>query len=417
MKILSNVNPKVIGILASLGSAFTWVFGAIFLSNIYKIEEVNMVDSASLPFAVSFLYGAAGALSILIFLFFTGKLPELKRSLQAKSSRILWLGGSFGGPIAMVMFSIALKNLDPAYVMPVTSSYPVLCGLLAMLFLKEKINMRGWIGILVVIFGAVLVGLQPPTSQSSQTFYQGVIFALGVAVAWSLEGVFTSKGVDFFDPYIAATFRFLSYLIICPLFILPIFGGFEFIPFLLKHAFLLILLAGFFSFVNCVLYYVGITFIGSARAAAITSSYSLFSILAGFALGAVEISLLLILGGLILFAGVLVIVTSSSDSSFREESKTEEDIKEVQTLPLSDKLPLKAAIVITLVNNSGKNIDEIADILSKTYVNDKTVSKQNILNQLNAMKMAGIVEVSLEDAKNPLFFMTNSGAHKIASFS
>ncbi len=415
MKDLFKNNPQFIGIFSALCCAITWVFAAIFMSNIYKTPEIAQIESSALPFAVTFLYGAAGAIAILIFLAFIGKMPEFKRSLFTKSSRILWMSGSFGGPLAVVFFSIAIKNLDPAYVMPITSSYPVLCGLLAMFFLSEKINLKGWLGILIVIAGAVLVGLQPPSSQSTETFYLGVFFALATAIAWSLEAVLASKGVDYFDPYIATAFRFMAFLVVCPTLIMPIFGGFEYILPLLQHAFVYVFLAGFLSFVNCMFYYVGIAYIGSARTAAITSSYSLFSILAGFILGTIEFSLVLSLGGITLFTGVLVIVASSSSGSFREK-KEDAPIAHADIAPITNKIPIKAAIVSTLVNTDGKNAKEISDILLKIYNNENQASEKHVQQHLEAMKMAGLVELKEKSEEN-IYTITTSGIEKLVAFS
>lgn len=407
-------NPELIGMVCAFASALTWVFGAIFISNIYKAEVLSQITDASLPLAVSFLYGAFGVIFIFLFLLITKRKGELVRSLRMKSSTFLWLSGIFGGPIALSFFCMALLNLDPAYVMPITSAYPVLCAFLAVLFLGERISKISWYGIIICICGAMIVGITPPSGQTSGSFYLGIIFAVGVSFAWSLEGVFASKAFDFFDPYVATAFRFLAYLIICPTIILPLLGGFEYITLILEHAWRFLLLASFCSVVNCIFYYVAINYIGSGRASAITSSYSIFSILGGLILGSVDITYMLIIGGIILFLGLLIIVKGANSASFRQEENVIKDVenKNKDRKEISQ-LPLKVAIVRMLDLSKGQDVEAIYEGLKEHYVRDDLFSKKHLISQLNSMKMAGLI-TNVRNQED-MYLLTISGYNKVMS--
>lgn len=416
-KYLQSVNPKFIGVLSSLACAITWVIAAVFISEIYKIPEIMEINSSQLPLAVCFLYGGFGAFFCLLFLQMTNRIQELKKTFKSKVAKILWTGGFFGGPTAMVLFCSALQNLDPAYAMPITSAYPVLCGVLAIILLKEKINLLGWIGIFTVIIGTILVGLKPPTHQSYDSFYFGVALSVGVAFAWSMEAICVSRGVDFVDPHVATTFRYLSYFIAFIFVIFPFIGGFDYVLPLLTHALIPTVLAGFFSIANCIFMYVGVTYLGSARSSAIITSYSLFSILTSFILGTIDLTFYLVVGGILLFLGILIIIKSSSNKCYRSVDTKIIPVLD-KKLSLTSVYPIKALVTISIANKDipeGKTLAEIhADLLEHKVISEK-IKQSSIAALIDTLELAGLLTKTVKNGTD-YYSLTESGNNKLIKF-
>lgn len=417
LQLTQSVNPQIIGVISSFACAITWVIAAVFISEIYKVPEIAGINSHQLPLAVCFLYGVFGTLFCFLFLKATNRIVEFKKTIKSSVAKILWLGGFCGGPAAMVLFCSALQNLDPAYAMPITSAYPVLCGVLAVIFLKEKINLLGWIGILTVIIGTILVGLKPPSHQSYDSFYLGVALSVGVAFAWSMEAICVSRGVDFVDPHVATAFRYLSYFFAFIFIIFPFMGGFEYIVPLLTYAFVPTLLAGFFSLVNCIFMYVGVMYLGSARSSAIITSYSLFSIFTSFVLGTIDLTFHLVFGGILLFLGILAIIKSSSNECYRSVDARVIPVLD-NKLALLPSYPVKALITISIANKElpeGKTFSEIhADLLAHKVISEK-IKPAVIASLIDTLELAGLLIKTVKNGTN-YYSLTESGNNKLIKF-
>lgn len=63
--------------------------------------------------------------------------------------------GSLGVTIGTLLLFLAFQYAPASVASPITSTYPVITVLLAMIFLKDKITLKNWIG-LVLVFASVL---------------------------------------------------------------------------------------------------------------------------------------------------------------------------------------------------------------------------------------------------------------------
>ena len=57
---------------------------------------------------------------------------------------------------------MALSMAGPAYVLPITSLYPAIAALLALVFLKEHVSLRAWGVLALCVIGAIAIGYTPP---------------------------------------------------------------------------------------------------------------------------------------------------------------------------------------------------------------------------------------------------------------
>ncbi len=105
-----------------------------------------------------------------------------------KSGRSIFYGlliGLTGAGGQLILFTGAIAN-GPAYlIFPIISLSPVITILLAVLFLKEKASLKGWIGICLAVIAIPFLSYQSKTSNVSQ--YLWLIYALLVFFAWGLQ--------------------------------------------------------------------------------------------------------------------------------------------------------------------------------------------------------------------------------------
>ena len=132
-----------------------------------------------------------------------GKGREVIRTLRSKAGRSCIWGALLGAPLGMGGYLMALSMAGPAYVLPITSLYPAIAALLALVFLKERVSLRAWGGLALCVIGAIAIGYTPPEGAGGGLFYLGIAFAFLAAFGWAAEGVCVTSGMDFIEPAVA----------------------------------------------------------------------------------------------------------------------------------------------------------------------------------------------------------------------
>lgn len=141
----------------------------------------------------------------------TGRIREIGRTFRTKPGRLAIIGSIFGGPLGMGGYVMGMYLAGVTYALAISAIYPAIGALLGRIILKERINVRVWIGIFACLVGAVFVGWAPPEAATSGTlFYVGLACACGPAIGWAAEGVISTYGMDMIDPNIAIFIREFS---------------------------------------------------------------------------------------------------------------------------------------------------------------------------------------------------------------
>ena len=193
------------GLVLGIIGGITWAVSSVFLlgmgvkSGAFAQPEYWLVA----PFAAAGIHDFCGAVTSLAVNAYRGQLKEIPRTIKNKAGRLCMLGGFLGAPFGMGGYLMAVSLTDPAYVLPITSLYPAFAAILAMVFLKEKIIGRAWIGLLGCILGVFIISFVAPSGGGSEYFYLGLLFAVVAACGWACEGVVVTSGMDFVEPGIA----------------------------------------------------------------------------------------------------------------------------------------------------------------------------------------------------------------------
>lgn len=294
---------------------------AIALSMAPFIDTVEAIAFASIVSAA--LHDVFCAIWMFIYMAVRGRLKDTIAALKTRSGKVVMLGALLGGPIGMSGYVIAINNIGPAYTAMISAFYPAFGALMAMLFLKEKMQLKQFIALLVALGGICIMGAVTVTNDQYGDPVLGLACALLCVVGWGSEAVICAWGMrdDAVDNetalHIRETTSGLVYLIV----VLPIFGAWAFtiqaIPTLGTAVVALSALAGTISYL---FYYKGISVIGAAKGMALNITYSAWAVVFGFIiLGAVP-GWIEIVCCILIMCGTILAATSNWKELFSKKT-------------------------------------------------------------------------------------------------
>ncbi|MCG8484273.1 MAG: EamA family transporter, partial [Clostridia bacterium] len=264
------------------------------------------------PLIMACLQDTAAGAAILVKNVQAGKGKEYLRILHSKPGKYVLVASIFGGPLAMTTVMASVFLAGPIYPIAISACFPAIGAILSRIILKEKISINGWIGIFLCIAGSLLISWVPPTGDQYPNFYLGLIMAFITAVAWALENIVATMGMDFVDPELAIGLREftsggLTFLI------LPILAGigfksygvlFDTVP---TMAFTYIAIAGVFAGASYFFYYKAANACGASRSMALNVTYTISAMIIGVIFLGSDITLILVIGTITLLSGAMFV--------------------------------------------------------------------------------------------------------------
>lgn len=116
------------------------------------------------------------------------KLVNWKIEFDKKSIFLGSIIGFLGAGGQLILFHGL--GIGPAYIIfPIIALSPVVTVSLSILILKERTQLKGWIGVVLALIAIPLLSYQPPDN-SVVDGYLWLILALGVFFAWGIQGFF-----------------------------------------------------------------------------------------------------------------------------------------------------------------------------------------------------------------------------------
>lgn len=248
-----------------------------------------------------------------------GRRKEVLRSLFSKPGRFCIMGAMFGAPLGMGGYLLSVSMAGAAYAMPITSLYPAIAAVLALVFLKERISLRAWGGLSLCVVGAIVIGYTPPSGGTSEYFYLGLAFAFIAAMGWAAEGVCVTSGMDFIEPSVAlnvyqicSAFLYTCIIIPCVCLLMAGQNDLPVIEFLSaassSSALPYIAIAGVIGCTSYLCWYKSMNMTGVSRAMALNITYSLWGVLFGAIFTDLEITRNLVAGAVVIFLGMFLVI-------------------------------------------------------------------------------------------------------------
>jgi len=262
------------------------------------------------PLAGAALHDGFAGFFLFFYNLFTGKWREYIRTLATKPGLIVCLAALFGGPIGMAGYVLGINMAGASYALPITAMYPAIGAIMAVFILKERISWRTWLGIVLCIAGAIIVGYAPPEG-SSPYFHLGIVLSLLACLGWGMEGVLSTYGMDMVDPDIAIGIREAASFVVYFVAILPLAAGLPifFAAFGAKSLWI-VALAGFFGGLSYLAWYRALNMTGVGRAMTFNISYALWGVFFGWLITKTPVTPALLGGAVLIFYGTVLATTN-----------------------------------------------------------------------------------------------------------
>jgi drug/metabolite transporter (DMT)-like permease len=257
------------------------------------------------------------------------RMSEYIRALRSRSGKICILAGLWGGPIAMGCVCVAVNLAPIPYVMAISATFPVFGAIFSAIALREKVQARLWIGIIIVSVGAALVSWGPPAGDNYPYFTIGIILSFISSIGLALDCCTGTYGMDLLDPNIAVGVKLFSSSLSNMILILPVLGllsgqgiggGWAMLASGLSStpSVIILLFGAIFGSATWLVNYVSMSIVGASRGIAINASFAVFGIPISLffqALGLYEfqITVMCIIGSVILFIGAVLVVLNPKE--------------------------------------------------------------------------------------------------------
>lgn len=302
------------GYACGIGSGMTWGLDAVLIG--MAMAMTPFVEHPILlvggTFVCSMLHDAFAAIWMFLIMAYKGRLQEFVPAITSCDGRYCVLGALFGGPFAMTFYMMAIASGGAALAATVTSCYPLLGSLLAVFILKEKIRIRGWLGLCICILGIIYIGYSPETS-SDTIIGTGILFSLLAAIGWASEAVVCGYGMKAgnVSPLMALLIREFTSGVVYLLVVLPVMlkgygNAVEGIMAVFSYAPCWILLAvtALVGMTSFFMWYTSIDLIGAAKALCLNVTYSFWAVVFAVIIAGSVITHNVIVGSILIIAGV-----------------------------------------------------------------------------------------------------------------
>ncbi|MBW6410787.1 DMT family transporter [Clostridium weizhouense] len=294
------------GVMCAISSAISWGAYTVLMGIILAMTPFVKTEQALVlaPIITAFLHDSFSAIWTFIYLGFRKQLKNFFKAVKTKSALWVVLGALLGGPVGMTGYLLSVKYIGPSYTAIISSLYPAVGALLATVVLKEKINKKAWIGLIVAIIGVSVLGY---TSVSTSVNPVGFLFALLCVFGWGSECVICAYGMkgDEVTSEFALQIRQFTSAVVYGLIIVPIVGGIGLSFDILRNS-VIFWIGGtaLVATISYLCYYTAIYKIGPTRAMGLNITYVVWAIIFDKIFLGSEISLLTVLSSILVIGGV-----------------------------------------------------------------------------------------------------------------
>ncbi|MCM3639134.1 DMT family transporter [Sporosarcina luteola] len=300
-------SAKGIGLGAT--SAIAWgvdtvIIGIIIASTPFK-EFVMLA-----PIIAAFMHDFFSAIWISLLMIVKGEFINVLKLYKTKSGAILVMGALAGGPLAMSFYFLGIQYAGVTYAASIASIFPGIGAVLAFFFLKEKMNGRTWSGVVLSIIGVIILAYVPTKFDTESTFFIGILFSLGAAIFWGLEGVIGAWGMRGKEvvPLYAINIRQITSALSYGVILVPLMSGYPLVFEAATSSIVwVIVIAGLLGTLNYSLYYSSIDLIGAARGQSLNNTYVFWAILTEIVFIGTAVNLQFIIGAIIVILGSILV--------------------------------------------------------------------------------------------------------------
>ena len=300
------------GIIVGSLSGASWGLNTVIISFI-------MMASIFLPYSENifitalvgaFLHDLFSAIWLILNLIREKKISQLLRPFKSKIGIFLIIGAILGGPVGMAGYLLGTKYIGAAYASSFSALYPALGTVLSAIILKEKINMRMKIGVVVSGIGILLLSYSPIDLSIYPHYTLGIFFSLFCVLGWALECVIASYSMKYgeVDSSVAICIRQIISAIFYGVIVIPFVSGYPLVSdiFNTNIIFLFIgtALVGSLSYL---FWYKAINLIGAPRGMSLNITYIVWTMIFSKLILNTDLTFQFIIASIIIFIGIVMI--------------------------------------------------------------------------------------------------------------
>ena len=308
------------GVIAGIFSGITWALYTIINNLITKNTIFNSyIEKMFIPvLVIVFLHDFFSSIWLFFYLWRKRKLFELKRTIKSKNMFLIFLGALFGGPIGMSGYLLGIKYMGASYTASFSCTYLILGTILSVVFLKEKINLKMIIAVLINMAGIFILNFQVNEMDSDKISILGIFSLILCIFGWALEGLIASyilkyKNVDT-EPSIAIFIRQLTSTVFYSFLIIPYIRAYNLVFIVLKsNIALYIALISVIGSLSFFLWYYSMSIVGVARGISLNISYIIWTIIFEIIVFNVKFQLNFIVASILLIVSVILIAISPEE--------------------------------------------------------------------------------------------------------
>lgn len=299
------------GITSGALSGILWGLDTVILGIILsKIPDLGIANVVMLaPLIGAFLHDVFSSLWMILLSITKKEFIKTLKLLKTKSGKFVCVAALFGGPVGMAGYLLAINYIGSGYTASISAIYPAVGAFFSYIFLKEKLSIKGWIGLSLSILAVIILGYTP-NKDIALNFGLGFGCALVCVIGWSLESVICAYGMkdDEVSPTQALQLRQLVSAIVYGAVIVPLFGGLGLTKVIITSNLTpMIASVALIGTLSYIFYYTAIDTIGPVKATGLNISYSIWAILFDMIFLGSTITLKLVLCSILIIVGTVMV--------------------------------------------------------------------------------------------------------------
>ena len=200
-----NRAQSIIGVGAGLLSGMLWGLNNTFFSLGYT-EFASLSVVLLLPLWCAAINDGCAALFLLATHVLRGTLRAIMVPGILSRGKVILLAAVLGGPVGQLAYYYGITLSGASYALAVTATYPIIGCILSWLFLRQRITVFMWVGIVFSVCGTITLGWQG-NADLTDTFVYGFVASLVAAFCWGSEIVLAVYAMEKLEPDVAITLR------------------------------------------------------------------------------------------------------------------------------------------------------------------------------------------------------------------
>lgn len=305
------------GILFGLIAGMLWGLDGTLLGGIGSSQNFLCI-----VLLTACIHDGLAALWILTVNLRNGKVRQYRDCLCSKQCINAFFCALLGGAAGMTLNVIAINLVGASYTCAVTSAYPVAGAVLGMIFLKEKCNASSLLGIVFVVFGAVLVGISPAANLRTPHFLLGIAAAIAAMLCWALEGTLSKSAMNDISSDVLIGIRELISCIVYISILSFIIStdGFSVQNLLSSGNFVLVIIASVTGAFSYLCWYRSMDISGITIGMSLNATYALWAVIFDVLMNGKNPSLFIFIGVAVILLGTVLTIYSDRNKVSLEES-------------------------------------------------------------------------------------------------